>query len=108
MLKECTPKSVVYEKDGEKIEIPTLTTIWAAGVRANKIVEESGIETNRGKIEVREDMRAHDYDDVFVVGDCALIMNPHHRRPYPLTAQVAIQQADTIARTLKAVTEKTK
>src|SRR5690625_2116578 len=106
MLKECTPKSVVYEKGGEQIEIPTLTTIWAAGVRANKIVEESEIETNRGKIEVREDMRAPDYDDVFVVGDCALIMNPHHGRPYPPTAQIAIQQADTIARNIKALIDR--
>src|SRR5699024_6725137 len=86
--------------------IPTLTTIWAAGVRANKIVEESGIETNRGKIEVREDMRAPDYDDVFVVGDCALIMNPHHGRTYRPTAQIAIQQADTIARNIKALIDK--
>src|SRR5690625_6608100 len=51
-------------------------------------------------------MRAPDYDDVFVVGDCTLIMNPHHGRPYPPTAQIAIQQADTIARNIKALIDK--
>src|SRR5690625_7579210 len=51
-------------------------------------------------------MRAPDYDDVFVVGDCALIRNPHHGRPYPPTAQIAIQQADTIARNIKVLIDR--
>lgn len=100
MLKECTPEGIVYEKNGEKHEIPTKTLVWAAGVKANSIVEESGFETNRGKIEVRPDLRAPDYDDVFVVGDCALIMNEETGRPYPPTAQIAIQHADTVANNL--------
>lgn len=108
MLKECKPGSIVYEKDEEQIEIPTLTTIWAAGVKANGIVEASGFETNRGKVEVRPDMRAPDYDDVFVVGDCALIMNPASERPYPPTAQMAIQMADVAALNIKAMIEGSK
>lgn len=101
MLKECTPEGILYEQDGEKHEIPTKTLVWAAGVKANSIVEESGFETNRGKIEVRDDLRAPDYDDVFVVGDCALIMNEETGRPYPPTAQIAIQHADTVSENLK-------
>ncbi|HLR09498.1 MAG TPA: NAD(P)/FAD-dependent oxidoreductase [Bacillota bacterium] len=102
MLKECHADRVVYEKDGKQEEIPTLTTIWAAGVRANSIVEQSGFATNRGKVEVQKDMRAPDYDDVFVVGDCALVMNPETGRPYPPTAQIAIQEAETAAHNIKA------
>lgn len=101
MLKECKAESVIYEKDGQEVEIPTLTTVWAAGVKANSIVEQSGFETNRGKVEVRKDMRTPDYDNVFVVGDCALIMNEETNRPYPPTAQIAIQAADVVAHNVK-------
>src|SRR5690625_2939517 len=105
MLRECKPDSIVYEKDGEEVEIPTMTTVWAAGVRANTIVEESGFETNRGKIEVTADLRAPDYDDVFVVGDCALIMNPENDRPFPPTAQIAIQAAGVVAHNVKELVQ---
>lgn len=105
MLKECTPDGIVYEKDGEEHSIPTLTTVWAAGVKANSIVEESGFETNRGKIEVRPDLRSPEYDDVFVVGDCALIMNDETDRPYPPTAQIALQAADVAAKNIKELVE---
>ncbi|WP_249871171.1 NAD(P)/FAD-dependent oxidoreductase [Oceanobacillus saliphilus] len=101
MLKECKNDSIVYEKDGKQIEIPTMTTIWAAGVRANSIVERSGFETNRGKVEVRGDMRTPDHDEVFVIGDCALIINEETGRPFPPTAQIAIQQAETVASNVK-------
>jgi len=103
MLKECKPDSIVYEKDGEQVEIPTRTTVWAAGVRANKIVEESGFEHNRGKIEVTPEMRSPEYDNVFVVGDCALIWDKENDRPYPPTAQIAVQAADTVAYNIKAL-----
>lgn len=108
MLKECNAASIVYEKDGEQVEVPTFTTVWAAGVRANKIVEESGFETNRGKIEVCKDMRAPDYNDVFVVGDCASIMNRESGKPFPPTAQIAIQQAGTVAHNIKTLVKGSK
>lgn len=103
MLKECKPESIVYEKNGILEEIPAFTTVWAAGVRANSIVEASGFKTNRGKIEVRPDMRAPEYDDVFVVGDCALIMNENTGMSYPPTAQIAIQESSVVAHNVKAL-----
>ncbi|OZU88564.1 FAD-dependent oxidoreductase [Virgibacillus indicus] len=103
MLKECKPDGIVYEKDEKLVEIPAMTTVWAAGVKANGIVEKSGLKTNRGKVEVRTDMRTPEYDDIFVVGDCALITNPENGRPYPPTAQIAIQQADVVAHNIKSL-----
>lgn len=105
MLKECKPDGIVFERDGEQERIPSLTTVWAAGVKANSIVEASGFETNRGKVQVRQDMRAPEFDDVFVVGDCALIMNEETGRPYPPTAQIAVQAADVVAANVKASVE---
>lgn len=101
-VKECFADSIVLEKDGKREKIKTMTTIWAAGVRANSIIEASGFATNRGKVEVHKDMRAPGYDDVFVVGDCALVMNKATGRPFPPTAQIAIQMADVVAHNVKA------
>lgn len=100
-LKECQEDRVIYEKDGKEMDIPSLTTIWAAGVRANSIVENSGFQTVHGKIAVQQDMRSPEYENVFVVGDCAMIMNPKSGRPYPPTAQIAIQQSKTVAKNIK-------
>lgn len=101
-LKECNKDNIVYEKDGKSVELPTMTTIWAAGVRANSVVEKSGFETNGGKVEVRNDLRTPDFDDVFIIGDCALIKNEETGRAFPPTAQIAIQQAETVANNVKA------
>lgn len=102
-LKESKKESVVYEKDGRLVELPAMTTIWAAGVRANSIVENSGFLTNRGKVEVRPDMRSPEYDDVFVIGDCALINDEETGRPFPPTAQIAIQQSGAVSHNVKAL-----
>jgi NADH dehydrogenase len=103
MVKECKAESLIYEKDGEEAEIPTRTVVWAAGVRANKLVEASGMKTSRGKIEVRRDMRTPYHDDIFVLGDCAAVMDKKSGRPFPPTAQIAVQQAETVADNIKAL-----
>jgi NADH:ubiquinone reductase (H+-translocating) len=100
-VKEATADGIIVEHNGEQEEIKTKNFIWAAGVKANPIVEQSGFETNRGKVQVRPDLRTPDYDDVFVVGDCALIMNEETGRPYPPTAQMAMQQGPVAAENLK-------
>ncbi|MGP4073007.1 NAD(P)/FAD-dependent oxidoreductase [Piscibacillus sp. B03] len=101
MIKKVNEEGIIVEKDEEQEEIKSKNVIWAAGVTGNSIVQESGFETNRGRVPVRNDLRTPDYDDVFVVGDCAVIMNPESERPYPPTAQIAIQMADVVAHNLK-------
>ncbi|GEN54262.1 NAD(P)/FAD-dependent oxidoreductase [Halobacillus faecis] len=100
MIKEVTENKLVFEKDEQREEIETNTVVWAAGVRGNSLVEKAGFEANRGRIPVGEDLRPEGYDDVFIVGDCALIMNEETDRPYPPTAQIAIQQAEQTAANL--------
>ncbi|MEC1178046.1 NAD(P)/FAD-dependent oxidoreductase [Metasolibacillus meyeri] len=99
---EATEEGVKIKKGEDEFEfVKAGTVIWAAGVRGNKLVETSGIESNRARIAVRKDMRAPGFDDVFVVGDCAFLLNEEAGRPYPPTAQIAMQQAVTIARNIK-------
>lgn len=99
---QATEEGVKIKKGEDEFEfIKAGTVIWAAGVRGNRLVETSGIESARARIRVREDMRAPGFDDVFVVGDCAFLINEEANRPYPPTAQIAMQQAVNIAKNIK-------
>lgn len=98
-IKQCTPDGVLLAT-GE--EIKAQTVVWAAGVRGNSIVEKAGFETMRGRVKVDEYLRAPGYDNVFVVGDCALIFNDEGR-PYPPTAQIAVQEGETLGENLVAM-----
>jgi NADH dehydrogenase len=102
-LMACHPDHVVYEKEGKRFDIPTMNTIWTAGVRANSIVEKSGFETTHGRVKVRDDLRTPEFNDVFVIGDCALVESPESGKAYPPTAQMAIQQAAAAADNIKAL-----
>ena len=64
----------------------------AAGVRGNGIVEESGFEAMRGRVKVDEYMHAQDTKMYSWLVTQMLIINEEINRPYPPTAQIAIQQ----------------
>lgn len=103
LLKECKEDGVVVGKPNsdEVEEIKAGTVVWTGGVRGNRVLEESGFEVARGRVNVGDDLRVPGYDNVFVIGDCANVMNPETGRPYPTTAQNAIQQAYSVARNIK-------
>ncbi|MDV6378919.1 NAD(P)/FAD-dependent oxidoreductase [Sporosarcina sp. GW1-11] len=79
------------------------TVVWAAGVRGNRLIEESGIENMRARVKVNKDLRAPGYDNVFVIGDCSLMINEAINRPFPPTAQIAMQQGDVCANNIIAL-----
>lgn len=97
-IKEVTKDSVLLAS-GE--EIRTKTIVWTTGVRGSAILDKSGFETMRGRIKVEPDLRIPGYEDVFIIGDCALIIDKESNRPYPPTAQIAIQQSGTVAKNLQ-------
>jgi NADH dehydrogenase len=99
-IKECHPDGVVLA-NGDEIKASTI--VWTGGVRGNHLVEEAGFETMRGRVKVEKDLRMPGFDYIFVAGDCALIIDEAANRPYPPTAQIAIQQAYTIGRNIKAL-----
>ncbi|MBA4536016.1 NAD(P)/FAD-dependent oxidoreductase [Bacillus aquiflavi] len=103
-IKECTPEGILVAKDENEVEeIKANTVVWAAGVRGNSIIEKSGFEAMRGRVKVEKDLRAPGFEDVFIIGDCALIINEEINRPYPPTAQIAIQQGEVCAHNLVAL-----
>lgn len=103
-IKECTPEGVLVAKgEDEARMIKSETVVWAAGVRGNSIIEKSGFEAMRGRVKVQPDLRVPGFDDVFIIGDSSLVINEEINRPYPPTAQIAMQQGEVVARNLVAL-----
>lgn len=97
-IKECTKTGIIVAKGEQTEEIKAGTVVWAAGVRGNSLVEEAGFENMRGRVKVDEFLRAPGHDEVFIIGDCSLVINPEIDRPYPPTAQIAMQQGEVCAK----------
>jgi NADH dehydrogenase len=103
-IKEATPEGIIVGKGEDEVEeIKAGTVVWAAGVRGNSIIENSGIEAMRGRVKVQPDLRAPGHDNLFIIGDCSLIINEEINRPYPPTAQIAMQQGEVCARNITAL-----
>jgi NADH dehydrogenase len=103
-IKECTPEGIFVAKgEDEPREIKAGTVVWAAGVRGNSIIEKSGFEAMRGRVKVQPDLRVSGFEDVFIIGDSSLVINEEINRPYPPTAQIAMQQGETAARNIAAL-----
>ncbi|NEU30063.1 NAD(P)/FAD-dependent oxidoreductase [bacterium LRH843] len=99
-IKEVTETGVSLA-NGDEIKAETI--VWATGVRGNEIIEKSGFEAMRGRVKVDLDLRAPGHEDIFIIGDCALMINEEINRPYPPTAQIAMQMAEVCAANIKAL-----
>ncbi|MDF2926201.1 MAG: YumB [Paenibacillaceae bacterium] len=102
-IKEVTPEGVALA-DGETIRAGTV--VWTGGIRGNRMVEEAGFETMRGRIVVDDTLRTKEFENVYVVGDCSIVLN-EEGKPYPPTAQIATQQGEVAAYNLVAAIRNT-
>lgn len=93
----------VMMKDGTSI--PTRTFIWVSGVRANTITGVEGDHLGRGaRIIVDDYNRVEGMDGIFAIGDqCLQTTDPNYPNGHPQLAQVAIQQAQNLARNLQRI-----
>lgn len=92
--------NVVDLKDGQKIE--TNTFVWTGGVQGNPLVGTSGLEVNRGRATVNDHLQSTSHENVFVVGDSAVVFPKDSERPYPPTAQIAWQMGELVGYNLYA------
>lgn len=97
-IQECLPNGVILN-NGEEIKAATI--VWTGGIRGNRLVEAAGFETMRGRVKVDEYLRAPGYDNIYIIGDNSLIFNDEGR-PYPPTAQIAMQQGVCCAQNIVA------
>lgn len=96
-IETCTPEGVTL-KGGK--EIKAATVVWTGGIRGNKLIEQAGIENMRGRVKVDKQLRAPGREDVFVLGDCSLVIDESSDRPYPPTAQISTQQGQFLGKNL--------
>jgi len=91
----CDEKTVFLDS-GQNIT--TGMIIWTAGIAGNKI---SGLRpecfSRAGRIAVNRINKVEEYDNVFALGDIALMTEDKYPKGHPQVAQAAIQQAKLLA-----------
>ena len=97
----CTDKGITVRQQQQESFIPTTTIIWTAGVKGSSIVEASSLPSAGGRVQVLPTLNVEQYPNVFVVGDCSIVIDRYEQKPYPPTAQLAMQQGETIALNLQ-------
>lgn len=93
---------VVKVNDEEK-QLEASSVVWTAGVRGSRLMEESFEGVKRGRIVVKDDLTVDGYPNIFAIGDVAAVMNGtgENARPYPTTAQIAMQLGEHTAKNIK-------
>lgn len=97
------PDAVEYQREGKSETLPASTVIWTAGTAINPLIKNLPISQEHrdkhGCLLVTPTLQLLDFPEVFAAGDCASTVE----NSQPPLAQVAYQQAATIAHNLKAL-----
>lgn len=89
----------IQTADGEMIA--TRSVIWVAGVKPVPVAESLPFDKARdGRILVDEYLGVPAASGVYVIGDCAYLLQEGNSRPYPPTQQVAERQGPACARNI--------
>ena len=91
-------------------KIPSVVTLWAAGVAASPLGKNLGVPLDRaGRVLVNSDLTIPGHPEVFVIGDLASL-NDKNGKPLPGVAPVAMQEgvsaAENIERDLRGEARK--
>jgi len=87
------------------LTIETATFIWAAGVTGAPIegIVATSIIPRANRDKVNQCSQIEGYDDIFALGDIALMETPDYPKGHPMVAQPAIQQGKHLAKNLKKI-----
>lgn len=101
LMVESYDGKIVYFSDGTTIKSDTL--IWAAGVKGNILdgIDEESVEKSRFIVDRFN--RVKGYEDIFAVGDVALMVTDKFPHGHPQLAPVAIQQGKLLAKNIKRI-----
>jgi NADH dehydrogenase len=79
--------------------------IWAAGVRAASLLDQSGIQQGRqGRLLVKPTLQLEQHPEVFVIGDAAYL--EADGQPLQMMATVAMQQGESVAENIQRLVRK--
>lgn len=96
-------KGFVVKVNDQEQTLEANTVVWAAGVRGSQLMEKSFEGVKRGRIVTKQDLTIEGYDDIFVIGDCSAFIPEGEERPLPTTAQIAMQQGEHVAKSIKNI-----
>ncbi|MCC3657071.1 NAD(P)/FAD-dependent oxidoreductase [Staphylococcus haemolyticus] len=99
----CNEKGFVVKINDQEQQLEAGTAIWVAGVRGSKLMEESFEGVKRGRIVTKQDLTIEGHDDIFVIGDVSAFIPAGEERPLPTTAQIAMQQGEHVAKSIKNI-----
>ena len=86
--------------------VKTHTLIWAAGLKANPIVQSLGVElVHGGRIPVGPDLQVKDHPGVFAIGDIAQMTDGKTGKPLPGLGATALQAGRHVGETIKRLVE---
>ena len=103
---------MVQEYDGQKVTTNkedltfyTSTFIWAAGVSGAPVegLNASALVDKADRYEVNVFNQVKGYENIFAIGDIALMSNDDYPKGHPMVAQPAIQQGKHLAKNLKRI-----
>lgn len=104
------PETIVKDYDGTTLTlntgetIKTTTVIWAAGVTGNKIAGFTPNSMGPGnRLKVNRINKVIGCENIFAVGDIALMETPKYPKGHPQVANVAINQAKLLAKNLERI-----
>ncbi len=90
----------VHCSDGEVV--PAAILVWAAGVSPSPILKKTPLELQKGRVVVDSTLEVPRFPGIWAVGDCAAVIDPTSRQPYPPTAQHALREGRRAAKNICA------
>ncbi|WP_343354138.1 NAD(P)/FAD-dependent oxidoreductase [Helicobacter mastomyrinus] len=103
-VQECLEDGVIIKHNGKSKHIEGNTILWSAGVKGNDSLEKSCFETKKGRIKVDSYLRCPQYENIYVVGDCALFAS--RDVIHAPTAQLSAQMGDYVGKSLLKILRK--
>jgi NADH dehydrogenase len=108
--------TMVGDYDGKIVEtnsdlfFETDTFIWSAGVTGAPVrgLNASAVHEKANRYNVNAFNQVEGYENVFAIGDIALMQKEDYPKGHPMVAQPAIQQGKHLAKNLKRLVEKKK
>jgi len=93
--------NVITLNDGRQIECSLF--VWSGGVQGSRVASESGLKTGKNnRVVINEFCEVIEFPGVYVVGDCALAVDPKSGEILPQCIQIALQQAEVVAKNIYA------
>ncbi|MBW2960533.1 NAD(P)/FAD-dependent oxidoreductase [Mesonia aestuariivivens] len=95
-------------KTNTELDFETETFIWSAGVTGSPVkgLNASAIVDKANRYQVNVFNQIEGYENIFAIGDIALMQSENYPKGHPMVAQPAIQQGKHLAKNLERILKK--